>query len=320
MPPCHFPMTLDAGALCPHTRALMTRPAKCGGSCQKVERRGGKGTTMKSPGQHRIRIFEINFRAVTIALTLTLLFASVAVLTPAAQAQTFNVIHTFTGAGDGGSPSAGVTFDKAEKNLYGTTYYYGTHGYGAVYQLKQKQGKWTVNPLYSFAGGKDGAYPQARVIFGPDGSLYGTTDEGGSSNLGTVFKLRPPASACKTALCAWTETELYAFKGSADGAYPGLGDLLFDQGGNIYGTTVNGGSPHNIGVVYELTPSGPSWTESVLYSFSGNDGATPWSNVTFDSAGNLYGTTDVGGLYSSGTAFQLMPSMGGWTENILNNW
>src|SRR5271166_1416806 len=236
MPPCHFPMTLDAGALCPHTRALMTRPAKCGGSCQKVERRGGKGTTMKSPGQHRIRIFEINFRAVTIALTLTLLFASVAVLTPAAQAQTFNVIHTFTGAGDGGSPSAGVTFDKAEENLYGTTYYYGTHGYGAVYQLKHK-GSWIFNPLYSFTGGSDGGGPISRVIFGWDGALYGTTQSTG----GTVFSLRPSPVACKAALCPWTLTGLYTFTGNGNGAFPGYGDLLFDDQHNLYGTTTEGG-------------------------------------------------------------------------------
>ena len=271
---------------------------------------------MRSQRQHRIRIFRINFRAVTIALTLTMLFAVLAVLTPAAQAQTFHVIHTFTGAGDGGNPAAGVTYKAG--NLYGTTYNYGTHGYGAVYQLKQKQGNWTVNPLYSFTGGKDGANPRARVVFGPGGSLFGTTAKGGSSNVGAVFELRPPASAPKSALFPWGETVLYAFEAGSDGAYPGYGDLIFDGAGNIYDNTIQGGKPYNAGCAYELTPSGGGYTESLLYCFGGgSDGVSPYDGLNFDNAGNLYGTTYNGGLHGNGTVFQLVPVGDAWMENII---
>ena len=101
--------------------------------------------------------------------------------------------------------------DKAG-NLYGTTYEYGTAGYGTVYQMKHKGSGWTFNSLYSFAGGSDGANPVARVIFGPNGTLYGTTKYGGTG-YGTVFNLRPSGAACRTALCLWTETVLYRFGG-----------------------------------------------------------------------------------------------------------
>src|SRR5271169_6701746 len=101
-----------------------------------------------------------------------LTFALAAVSTQAAQAQTYQVIHTFTGGADGGNPQAGLTLDRAG-NLYGTA--------GTVYKLTHKGSGWTFNPLYSFAGA------EARVIFGPDGTLYGTTTGGGSEGLGTVF-------------------------------------------------------------------------------------------------------------------------------------
>ena len=115
------------------------------------------------------------------------------------------------------------------------------------------------------------------------------------------------------ALCTWTETLLYIFQGGSDGAIPGYGDLLFDRAGNIYGTTRAGGTQ---GVVYELTPSGSGYTESVLYGFSGGDGSTPYNGVIFDNAGNLYGTTDAGGLGNAGTVFELTNPGGRWTESV----
>jgi uncharacterized repeat protein (TIGR03803 family) len=231
------------------------------------------------------------------------------------QAQTYKVIYNFTGGQDGGSPLAGLTMDKAG-NLYGTAYGWGTHGFGTVYQLKLKNGNGTLNPLYSFAGGSDGTNPAARVIFGRDGALYGTTFlGGGGAGEGTVFKVRPSPSACKTALCPWTETHLYSFT-FVGGSGP-LGDLLFDQAGNIYGTTIAGGENDN-GIVYELTPTGNSWTESVLHYFDGTDGAGPQTGLIFDSSGNLYSTTQSGGANGYGTAFQMTYSAGtGWTESLL---
>ena len=245
-----------------------------------------------------------------------------------------NIIHNFTGGQDGGNPYTGLTMDKAG-NLYGTTYY-GGHDFGTVFRLKRSGSNWTLNPLYSFFGQTygDGGLPDARVIVGPDGSLYGTTEVGGGTDCfggvgcGTVFNLRPKPTACLTGpnSCPWTETVLYRFSGGPDGGSPD-GDLLFDQAGNIYGTTQYGGANDN-GVVYELTPSGGSWTESVLYSFrGGSDGGVPYAGVIFDQAGNLYGTTRAGGdlgcsfigNYGCGTVFQLTPSGSGWAENVLYN-
>ena len=174
------------------------------------------------------------------------------------------------------------------------------------------------------------------MTIGPDGSLYGTTYEGGGYQncddgwitCGTVYKLSPPANACATALSLWTETILYRFTGLADGAYP-AGALVFDQAGNIYGTAGAGGncvpSDGGCGVVFKLTPSNGSWTESLLYKFTGvPDGMDPTSGVIFDNSGNLYGTTFLGGIeggfwgvYGNGTVFELSPSGSGWIEKIL---
>ena len=227
---------------------------------------------------------------------------------------TFSVIHNFTGGQDGANPEAGVTLDRAG-NLYGTASGGGI-GLGTVYEVKNKPG-WPFNPLYSFISG-DGTYPESRVIFGPNGTLYGTTPATYLNGyFGTVFNLRPLPSVCKTVLCPWTETVLYTFQGGADGGIPAYGDLLFDQAGNIYGTTSSGGSGGN-GVVYELIAEpGGGYKESVLYAFSGSDGSTPYSGVIFDDSSNLYGTTYEGGL-GNGTVFELLYP--GWAQECtLNN-
>ena len=145
---------------------------------------------------------------------------------------------------------------------------------------------------------------------------------------GTVFSLRPPASACKTASCDWQETVLYRFMGGNDGAYPIFAELILDGMGNLYGTTSgDGGSGcfgNGCGTVYKLTSSDGGWTESVLYNFTGgSDGGLPSAGVIFDTAGNLYGTTHYGGNlacnfgYGCGTVFQLTPSGSGWMEKVL---
>ena len=264
----------------------------------------------------------------TVGLALAIAFLIPLAATQAAQAENFNVIYTFSGEKDGANPYAGVTLDRAG-NLYGTTYAGGAAGLGTVFKLKRSGSGWIVNPLYSFTGNNDGAQPRARVIIGPDGALYGTTLNGGGAGCagfgcGTVFSLRPPAFACKAAMCPWTETVLYRFTGGTDGGLP-LGDLVFDRAGNIYGTTEEGGVPHSCGnlgcgVVYELMRSGSSWTESTLYQFTGGtDGETPNGGVVFDHSGNLFGTTVSGGAYNFGTVFELTPSGSGWTQNVLYN-
>ena len=158
----------------------------------------------------------------------------------------FGLIHSFVGSNDGAVPYAGLTMDQAG-NLYGTTFGLGS-GYGTVFRLKRTAGGWIFNPLYSFTGGSDGAGPEARLVFGPDGSLYGTTTFGGGGSCtgvfdgcGTIFRLRPSATPCKSVLCPWTETVLYRFSGGSDGLYPMYGALVFDKAGNMYGTTYAGG-------------------------------------------------------------------------------
>ena len=112
-----------------------------------------------------------------------------------------------------------------------------------------------------------------------------------------MFKLRPAPRPCTTAFCSWAETALYGFSGGSDGDLP-VAEVVFDQAGNLYGTTDNGGVGNyfcdggTCGVVYKLTPSSGGWTESVIYSFSGgSDGGNPTAGVILDQAGNLYGTT-----------------------------
>ena len=254
-----------------------------------------------------------------------LVLAVVAVLTVAvaqsAQSQTFSLIHNFTNGQDGANPYAGLTIDKAG-SLYGTTFKGGT-GYGTVYKLTHKGSGWTFDPLYSFAGGSDGAGPFAVVSIGADGTLYGSTAAGGQGSCsiylytgcGTVFNLRPQPKACTTALCPWTKTVLHAFAGS-DGGNP-QGDLTFDQSGNLYGGTFFGGSTGS-GVVYELTPSGGGWTESVLYNaLSDGDGAQALGGVTFDKSGNIYGVFENNGPHDVGAIYQLTPSGSGWTESTV---
>ncbi len=255
-------------------------------------------------------LLNIISRVATVALAIAVVFGLTVVLTQWAQAQTFTVIHNFTGGGDGAYPATGLTMN-ATGNLYGTTWYTDSGGHGTIFELKHSGSGWVLSPLYSFAGGNDGAYPYGRVAIAQDGTLYGTTTQGGEGDCGgytcgTVFRLTPPQTVSRTALAPWTETVLYRFTGGEDGGGPS-GDLTFDQLGNIYGT---GRYP---GVIYELTPSGGGWTETVLYSdFEGPEGG-----VVFDKPGNLYGVLEPTGQYRNGAVYQLSPSASGWTGHTL---
>jgi len=168
--------------------------------------------------------------------------------------------------------------------------------------------------LHHFGTGTDGAAAYGRVIFDAAGNLYGTTAFGGTSGAGIVFELANPEAPA-----GWTESILYNFSGGSDGSQP-YGGLIFDSAGNLYGTTFQGGAS-NAGTVYELTPGkGGAWTETVLYSFAGGaDGSGPQSDLNFDQAGNLFGTTTGGGSPGNGIVFQLTPGQGGsWTETVLH--
>lgn len=238
------------------------------------------------------------------------------------EAQTLTVLHTFTGNGDGGVPFAGLTIDQGG-NFYGTTAVGGA-GHGTVFKLTHSGSSWLLTTLYAFQGGNDGGFPYARVVFGPDGALYGTTTGlglGGGGN-GTVFRLTPPSHPCRSIDCPWTETVLYNFTDWDYGRTPGYGDLAFDRAGNIYGTTINGGCApyYNCGVAYKVTRSGGSWTASVLHSFTGDDdGGVPFGGVILDNAGNVYGTASYGGGgENGGVVFKLTQSGSGWTETVLH--
>jgi uncharacterized repeat protein (TIGR03803 family) len=250
----------------------------------------------------------------------TLLVVAASVVVPT-QAQTFLVLHSFTGA-DGGASIAGLTIDRSG-NLYGTAQGGGVQDVGTAFKLTLNSSGWTYTLLHNFLGGTDGAYPSARLIFGPDGGLYSTTLQGGriggpcSAGCGAVFKLKPPLNP----LGPWTYTVLYRFNGGVDGQYP-VAEVIFDSAGNMYGTTQSGGADcsRGCGTVYELMPSAGGWTERILHAFQGGptDGANPQSELIFDTAGNLYGTTVAGGTFQqNGTVYKLSASGSGWTENVL---
>ncbi len=233
-----------------------------------------------------------------------------------APAQTYSVIHAFSGGGDGYQPWAGLTLDSGG-NLYGTTTEYTG---GTVFKMKRANGSWVLSTLLSF-NGLDGLIPYSRAVFGPNGTLYGTTLEGGNSlgcefGCGTVYNLRPPRTACESFSCPWTGTAIQSFSRGMDGGDPNSVDPIFDQAGNLYGTTATGGTA-GVGVVFELTKSGGGWSETVLHNFSGPDGAYPYSGVIMDQAGNLYGTTGYGGQFSQGSVYRLSPSGSGWTLTTL---
>jgi len=178
------------------------------------------------------------FRLACCTCVIALALASVPV-----AAQTFQVIHTFTGGGDGSVPLVGLTPDNGG-NFYGDTSQGGSQNCGVVFKLSQSGSNWTLHPLYNFSHNtSDGCAPQSRVAFGTDGSLYGTTFNGGTWDDGTLYKPNPPTSICRSFSCPWTETLLHNFPDpiDTDGMYP-FGDLTFDAGGNIYGITGVGGS------------------------------------------------------------------------------
>jgi hypothetical protein len=245
-------------------------------------------------------------------------------------------LYSFAGAADGGGPLAGVVSEGG--SLFGTAASGGEFGCnefgcGVVFQLTPGPTHgtaWTESVLHTFGETPDdGAGPFAALTVGPGGALYGTTRNGGSGsacqanapNCGTVFQLVPPASSGG----AWTYSVLYNFTGTdGDGAAPVAG-ITVGANGVLYGTTESGGSTASYsacpggghtypgcGILFQLTPPstlGGTWTETVLHSFSGQngDGAIPVAGLVLSSGGVLYGTTSAGGTAGKGTAFAIEP-------------
>jgi uncharacterized repeat protein (TIGR03803 family) len=213
----------------------------------------------------------------------------------AAPAQTYSVVYTFGGGADGDGPAAPLIADAAGGGLYGTTAGGGSSGNGVVFRIRPP-GYETV--LHEFTG-PDGAVSVAGLVSDAVGNVYGTTAFGGEGS-GVVFKVDPTLG----------ESVLHAFSGGSDGATP-QARLLRDAAGNLYGTAAYGGTLGNscstfgCGVVFKVDPAG---NFSVLHSFTGADGAFPFTGVVRDSLSNLYGTTDGGGAYGYGTVFKLDPA------------
>jgi uncharacterized repeat protein (TIGR03803 family) len=209
------------------------------------------------------------------------------------------VIHRFTGGNDGSTGSLGLLLVRGG-NLYGVAELGGAHGDGTVFKMTPVAGgKWKFTTLYAFKGTPDGNSSYGGLISDPAGNLYGTTYYGGANGLGSVFKLTNSNGK-------FTESILYSFKTGTDGNSP-TSTLVFDAHGNLYGTTSAGGDANGDGTVFKLTPSsGGTWKETVVHRFKDNpDGSQPYYGMT-RKAGNLYGTTAIGGS-GSGVVFELIP-------------
>jgi len=229
-------------------------------------------------------------------------------LSPGSHGWKVKVLSRFPGSNNGSEPFAGLVVDPSG-SLYGTTQHGGGSpncgdGCGTVFQVTpEPDGKWKERILHRFGSSGDGAFPGVgSLVLDKLGNVYGTTDIGGPSRYGTVFKLTPQTNG------GWKEAILYSFTDGSDGGYASAG-VVIDNTGNLYGTTFAGGDPNcGCGVVYKLAPqANGKWKYTLLHTFIGYDGAQPDANLILDDKGNLYGTTAVGGTAGAGVAFELTP-------------
>jgi len=244
----------------------------------------------------------------TIALSLALLAAE------AGASPKYKVLRSF---GAGGGLYGSLILD-AEGNLYGESWGGGVYGFGTAFELSPSAGgHWKRKVLHSFDWRTDGNAPYGSLLLDAVGNLYGTTSENGIHSQGAAFELSPSSKG------QWAETKLFAFGSGHDGAGPHAG-FIADGSGNLYGTTYGGGE-YDEGTVFELTPESDGWEETILYSFCANvnpctDGDAVYAGLTWDSAGNLYGTTEYGGEGVGGdwgTAYELEHQPDGTWKHIL---
>jgi uncharacterized repeat protein (TIGR03803 family) len=201
--------------------------------------------------------------------------------------ETETVLHRFTGGADGAFPQAGLVMDSSGA-LYGTATAGGSVGGGVVFKMVRK--KETV--LHSFTGGKDGDVPASGLLLDAAGNLYGTDAYGGDTDCGcgVVFKLAGKHLSV-----------LHSFKGTPDGAEP-VASVIMDPAGNLYGTTIDGGTQGNLGTVFEVTQADK---ESVVYRFKREQNGFSPGGLVRDAQGNLYGTTGEGGPNGAGVVYEI---------------
>jgi uncharacterized repeat protein (TIGR03803 family) len=237
-----------------------------------------------------------------------------------------NPLYQFGGLPDGSFPEARVTI-APDGTLYGSTFYGGIAGggcaqggpvqCGTVFHLTPPARTcnnvlcpWTETQIYAFNSQPSLFWPNfGDLVFDNAGNIYGAAFQGGHY-AGGVFQLTPANGG-------WTETSIYEFPQNGQGEP--IGGVILDSAGNLYGTTYGLPPAHGLyGTVYELTPSGSGWTESTLYTFqNGTDGGSPRGDLIMDAVGNLYGTTSVGAAGVGGTVWELSPSNGSWTFNLI---
>jgi uncharacterized repeat protein (TIGR03803 family) len=253
-------------------------------------------------------------------------------LTPSGSGYTKSILWNFGAGTDGAGPTGRLLLDNNTGAIYGTTYIGGTYNGGTVFKLTPTGSVYTESILWNFGAGNDGKLPRAGLIVDGSGAFYGTTHWGGAyykggtcSCGGTVFKLTPLGSV-------YMESVLWNFGNGNDGSYPFGGSLITDATGALYGTTQYGGAfkvpPFGGGIAFKLTPSGSTYTESVLWNFSGTpDGLNPAGGLLAGKNGVLYGMTQQGGLNQTrrpcrcggGTVFKLTPSGSGYKEHVTWN-
>ena len=226
-------------------------------------------------------------------------FGVVFELSPSTGGWTEQVLHNFAGPPDDGiSPWSGVIFDSSG-NLYGTAQVLPSGG--MLYELTPTQSGWTETILHNFFG-NDGSMLWGGLIFDSAGNLYGATASGGVNGGGTVFELSPSGSN-------WNLSVLYSLSGEPQQRPAGpVSGLTMDAAGNLYGGTTKDGLDDE-GAVFKLTPNGGSWVYTSLHDFdnNGQQGQSAWGSVLRDTAGNVYGTTVVGGQNGNGVVFEITP-------------
>jgi uncharacterized repeat protein (TIGR03803 family) len=228
---------------------------------------------------------------------------------------TQTTLHNFGGPNDGDIPNGGLIMDQAG-NLYGSTCAGGPYHAGTIYELSPAgSGQWAEKLVYPLNVGQVCTYNANTLAIDSAGNLYGMTFGGGSNHKGSVIQLSPRANG------TWKETTLHNFGNNAggvtDGTYP-FGGVTLDASGNLYGTTRDGGTL-GLGTVFKLAPvAGGIWKEIIIHNFEGEDGKFPYNGVTLDSAGNVYGTTWLGGQYGSGVVYQLKHVNGGWVRTVIH--